>query len=400
MYYTICWKFFYSDISFNYIIINLLITIFISLCIWAYIVKKLIIYKNNQQITKNSYNPAVGGHKINLNCINNNMILYKIYIKYKKPYIYMYNLNNKIHKRYITNLVGISETTRVNLINMINLSRGINTQRVGLNINIYKYYSNNTVKDGYKNNNLKFNEWLAGLIDGDGYLGVSKKGYTSCEITVALADIKALLQIKQKFGGSVKLRTGVQAVRYRLHNKIGMIKLINAINGNIRNSKRLPQLYNVCNILNISIIKPIELNINNSWFSGFFDADGCISFSFKNYKPQLTISVSNKYFINLKPFKDLFNGNIYYDKSCDGYKWCIQSKNDIIRFKQYIYKHPLRTIKFNKITLIKLYYKLISIKAYNPAEGDHNNLYNIKDNNNHILYNKYWNIFIKKWYSK
>lgn len=49
-----------------------------------------------------------------------------------------------------------------------------------------------------------------------------------------------------------------------------MIKLINAINGNIRHSKRLIQLEKVCNILNIIYIKPIPLDINNSWFAGFF----------------------------------------------------------------------------------------------------------------------------------
>jgi ubiquinol-cytochrome c reductase cytochrome b subunit len=36
----------------------------------------------------------------------------------------------------------------------------------------------------------RFNEWLSGLIDGDGSLLVSKKGYISCEITVALKDEK------------------------------------------------------------------------------------------------------------------------------------------------------------------------------------------------------------------
>ena len=47
----------------------------------------------------------------------------------------------------------------------------------------------------------KFNEWLAGLICGDGSLLVSKAGYPSCEITMGLEDEHALLQIKQKLGG-------------------------------------------------------------------------------------------------------------------------------------------------------------------------------------------------------
>ena len=44
-------------------------------------------------------------------------------------------------------------------------------------------------------------------------------GYPSCEITMALQDEHALAIIKQKLGGSLKLRSGVKAVRYRLHNE-------------------------------------------------------------------------------------------------------------------------------------------------------------------------------------
>ena len=44
--------------------------------------------------------------------------------------------------------------------------------------------------------NNKFNEWLAGYIDGDGYFSYSKKGYVSLEITTQLRDKKTLYYIK------------------------------------------------------------------------------------------------------------------------------------------------------------------------------------------------------------
>ena len=358
MHYTICWEF-YNIITYNNII--LLITIFISLFIFinilnikiyninkiANIVKILIIYIYNIKLLNNSINILIK-IKIYLKDIknkykNNQQITKDSFIK----------INNLIFKSYKSNLVGISETTSVNSMDKETLS---------------------------------FNEWLAGLIDGDGYLAVSKQGYTSCEITVALEDEKALQQIKQRFGGSVKLRSGVQAVRYRLHNKKGMINLINAINGNIRNSKRLPQLHHVCSILNIPVIEPYKLTINNGWFSGFFDADGTITMSIKNKNPQLTVSVSNRYLLDVKPFQDLLGGNIYYDRSYNGcYKWSIQSKKDVLNFRDYILKYPSRTSKFNRIMLIILYYKLKDIKAYKET--------------NIILY-KSWNNFVNKWKSK
>jgi hypothetical protein len=38
----------------------------------------------------------------------------------------------------------------------------------------------------FNHTETKFNEWLAGLIDGDGSLLISKQGYISCEITMGL----------------------------------------------------------------------------------------------------------------------------------------------------------------------------------------------------------------------
>jgi len=83
-------------------------------------------------------------------------------------------------RRYSSYLVGTSETTRATLISS-------------------------------KENS--FNQWLAGLIDGDGSFQVSKKGYTGCEITVALNDEHMLRIIQDKLGGSIKPRSGVRAIR-------------------------------------------------------------------------------------------------------------------------------------------------------------------------------------------
>ena len=132
---------------------------------------------------------------------------------------------------------------------------------------------------------IKFNQWLAGLIDGDGYLLVTKDGYSGCEITVALEDEQILRVIQNKIGGRVKLRSGVKAIRYRLNQRKGMINLITRINGFIRNSRRLPQLHKVCQILNIEPVLPqSSMGLENRWFLGCFDADGTI-----NYYPQIIL---------------------------------------------------------------------------------------------------------------
>ena len=206
---------------------------------------------------------------------------------------------------------------------------------------------------------------MAGLIDGDGSLLLSKAGYPSCEITMSLHDEHALAIIKQKLGGSLKLRSGVKALRYRLHNKKGMIELINRINGKIRHTSKVKQLESICSNLNIKIIYPTVITKDNGWFAGFFDADGSITYSMKNNYPQLTISVTNKLLVDIIAFKDVFGGNIYFDKGKNGYYiWSLQARADIEFFKSYLLKYFCFSNKKQRLFLTAKYYHLKDLKAY------------------------------------
>jgi hypothetical protein len=114
---------------------------------------------------------------------------------------------------------------------------------------------------------------------------------------MGLEDLPCLRYIQDKLGGSIKMRSGAKAYRYRLHNRQGMINLIHCINGYIRHSSRLLQLHRVCQQLNIPVIGtaplcyleeeeasemlPLQAN-KSSWFAGFFDADGTIGIYMKN----------------------------------------------------------------------------------------------------------------------
>jgi hypothetical protein len=103
---------------------------------------------------------------------------------------------------------------------------------------------------------LTFNQWLAGLIDGDGYFRIS-----SCQITMDSRDVKALNGIKQKYGGTIRPVLNANAVRYILTNKKSLISLINDINGLIRNPKRLSQMNKLCVKYNIELKYPGPLNL-------------------------------------------------------------------------------------------------------------------------------------------
>lgn len=278
-------------------------------------------------------------------------------------------------------LVGTSETTRTHKNKFYSL------------FSIKRHYStlsSNNYKILEYNNNIKFNQWLAGLIDGDGYFGITKNKYASCEILVELRDEKMLRQIQNKFGGSIKLRSGVKAIRYRLSDKQGIINLINAVNGNIRNTKRLVQFNKVCNLLNIKFKEPIKLNKDNAWFIGFFDADGTINYYYRDkndklkIRPQLTISVTNKYLYDIEYYRNVFGGNIYFDKGQNGYfKWSINNKELHNIFYNYNKNYPSKSYKGKRLFLINKFYYLYDLLAFRTSD-------------NTALY-KAWLKFDEKW---
>jgi hypothetical protein len=80
---------------------------------------------------------------------------------------------------------------------------------------------------------------------------------------MSLYDEYALRFIQNKLGGSIKLRSGAKAVRYRLHNKKGIVDLVNRINGKIRHSARLKQLNLLCAKLGIQLLLPDKLHYSH-----------------------------------------------------------------------------------------------------------------------------------------
>ena len=189
---------------------------------------------------------------------------------------------------------------------------------------------------------------------------LSKKGYASLEITMGIRDSHCLYQVKQKFNGSLKLRSGVKAIRYRLHHKSGLLLLINSVNGLIRNPNRMVQLNKICDKYNINFIYPKPLTYNNGWLSGFFDADGTVSINRSNY--QLSISISQKDPYLLAPLIDLYGGKVYIDNS--SFKWYVTRKELIFKLLEYFKKYPSRSAKNSRLHLIPRFYELATPRGH------------------------------------
>lgn len=229
---------------------------------------------------------------------------------------------------------------------------------------------------------LKLKQWLAGLIDGDGCFTLSKKGYAGLEITMDIRDERALQTVKNIYGGSIKLRSNANALRYRLHHKEGLLNLINDVNGLILNPNRLVQLNKICIKYGINIIWPEKLTYDSGWLSGFFDADGTVTINQTTW--QLSISAGQKTTELLTPLVELYGGYVYIDNgSSKSFKWYITKREDIIKLIEYFKKYPSRSAKNNRLHLITKFYELKDMKAPRALPG--------------TLLSKSWDIFIKKW---
>lgn len=279
--------------------------------------------------------------------------------------------NPQVTKAY-NSLVGTSEAIR-SLSKFVSKSQTITRQLYKFNyLNLRLYWSGK--------NSIKWCQWLAGLIDGDGSFYLSKAGYGSLEIIMDIRDQHALQIIKNVYGGSIKLVSGQKTLRYSLRHKQGLLWLMNDVNGEIRNSYRLIQLNKLCVKYDIVLLYPNKLNYNNAWLSGLFDADGSITLNKTN--GQLTITLTQKTSEILKPLPELYNGSIYIDKTNNSFKWYISEKQNILKLVEYFKNYPPRSLKKNRVLMINKCYDLKIMCAH-------------KSNDTYLA--KAWSIFLDKW---
>ncbi len=228
---------------------------------------------------------------------------------------------------------------------------------------------------------LKFSQWLAGLIDGDGCFQLSKKGSSSLEITMETRDKHCLYLIKKKFGGSIKTKSDINWLRYRLHHKEGLLHLIDKVNGLIRNPNRILQLGKICEVYKISLKNSEKLTYSSAWLSGFFDSGGSIYINIPSSEIFITASQKNRFILD--DLVVLYGGAIYPLVKVGAFKWTLFRKDEILELVQYFKLNTCKSAKQKRLKLLSVYYDLRAQKAHLSGP-------------NSIL-NKNWKKFLKNW---
>jgi hypothetical protein len=151
-----------------------------------------------------------------------------------------------------------------------------------------KFYNTIPIKNNYDKNNL--GAYLAGLIEGDGHIYTTsalrntdgKKNTPFIEICFDIKDLTLFEKIKEVLeGGYIIIRPNNKSGRLFIKKKVILFKLINLINGHMRTPK-IEALHRIIKWFNNESsdykIKLLDLDTTpleqNSWLSGFIEADG------------------------------------------------------------------------------------------------------------------------------
>lgn len=243
----------------------------------------------------------------------------------------------------------------------------------------------------------KWNEWFAGLTDGDGCFYINKKEKSiSYELTVHIFDSRVVYDIKNKLkAGSVHKRSNSQSLRYRVKSKDVIKNIVDRLNGRLYNEPRVTQFEKVCKLLDKQPMKRSSLlSKKNCYLAGLIDSDGtltincskstkadsqisgvegrCLRLINSRGANQFHLTIVSKYYENLILIQKSYQmGVIYKEKAniknrCPNQKyiWTLSSYNDLKILYEYLKQFPLKTKKMHRIRLLFIYFKYKKLKYH------------------------------------
>lgn len=250
----------------------------------------------------------------------------------------------------------------------------------------------------------KWNQWFAGVMDGDGYFYINKKeNSVSLEIITDIFCVKVLYSIKQVLGGgSVKLRSNSKSVRYRVKKSEIIIDALKRINGKLYNKRRLAQFQAACALKNVITVQtPPLIDSQSPYIAGMLDSDGTITLSVSKSSAensilsgvegkiqrlihsrgnnQLTLKVNGIDKHNIEVIQKSYNlGRLYQDQAEPGKNakttkpqtlWVIRSFEEFAIIYELLKKYPLKSYKMHRIRLIPIYFQYKQLQYHCSKKG-------------------------------
>jgi hypothetical protein len=225
----------------------------------------------------------------------------------------------------------------------------------------------------------EFGSYLAGLIEGDGYINNKV-----INITIAFheLDVNLAYFIKKRIGyGVVGKIKNKNAYLYRANLK-GSVEIAKLINGKLRTDK-INNFYCLLEHINKIIpvpITPKEKDIskltNSYWLAGFSDADASFQVKTLNrkgikydYDIRLNYKLDQKNRLILDQLKKVFGGCIRYRESQDTFFYSSVSFGSAKKFINYFDHYNLLSSKHINYIKWRNVYRLIQEKKHLTQNG-------------------------------
>ena len=209
--------------------------------------------------------------------------------------------------------------------------------------------------------NITFLAWFIGFAEGDGCFFVDEKTNRNYFL-LSQKDPKALYFIKKNLGFGI-VNKKQDSYQYYVSDQINIDKLIKIFNGNLqlekknRNFKKWFNVYSnytkITNKISFNDNKNNNLSLDNSWISGFIDAEGCFTATLRvdsryksGYKLVLRFIIDQK----LEDNTLLYIGELFGKQKIDARKE-INGMSRLVLYSNfdtliyYLTKFPLKTNK-------------------------------------------------------
>lgn len=222
--------------------------------------------------------------------------------------------------------------------------------------------------------------WFVGFAEGDGYLGINEKIPV---FVLTQKESKILYEIKDILNfGYVKEFEGFS--RFIVRDQSNILLLFHLFNGNLHLKYKMDQLveWSVVwnsknnNKENLSVITElVKFSFNNSWFSGFTDAEGC----FNVYVSKSNKAISLRFIVDQKEglslfdqLKDILGSGSIYARKNNNYRFAITNINKLDLIIKYFNVYVLRTKKQFAFEKWKVIYNCVLNKEHKTPKGMEN----------------------------
>ena len=264
-----------------------------------------------------------------------------------------------------------------------------NKQKFNLNkwLSSVRYYINNS-----PNKNPKYysslGPYLAGLLEGDGYITITNQNRVILGITFNLKDKPLAEKLLSYLGKGSIIKRQSNSIELRFSSKKTLCHIIKLVNGKFRTPK-IEQLYKLIDWMNkthsMDITKlPVNESpiLNDSWLSGFIDADG--NFYIRNSLKQIICKFSLEQRMIYPKTNENYNlilnkicvalnvklqSRIRDNKKISYYIIRVENQNSIKLLIDYLDTYPLLSSKNLDFLCWKIVYNLVISKNHMTVEG-------------------------------